>query len=112
MADLSASEMRHIDALRQSAAALEASPDTVTVELSLPVAWLLRDMIGIGQLAARARVYGPATEVPMVGDLSRLNRVLGPRIEREPHVSGWANLAAARVMGVEPLRGLSGGDAS
>lgn len=56
--------------LRSDAAAYEGTVRTVTVELSLTSAWLLRDLIGIGRI-------GDLLGAPLHSDMLALNDVLG-----------------------------------
>lgn len=77
--------------LEVEAAALRAAQETVTVELSKPVAWLLRDLIGMG--------VGLQLSIPMREDLLRLNKVLGARADlgARAHVSHWSSAAAQEM---------------
>jgi hypothetical protein len=79
--------------LRDDAAALEALDETVTVELSLAAAWLLRDLIGLGGLTNRVKLnFDP--------DMKRLNEVVSPRPHPEDmsgHVSQWSSRQVERV---------------
>jgi hypothetical protein len=68
--------------LRCKADAIERQDDTVTVELSVPVAWLLRDLLGFCIL--------DEIGVRTTPDMIRLNDQLGYRDTDHPHVSGWS----------------------
>ena len=80
-------------ALEVEAAALRASQRKVTVELSLPIAWLLRDMIGLHGLGNKVGVSTQA-------DLDALNKAVGYRAESSspPHVSHWSGRQSGKVM--------------
>lgn len=75
--------------LRCQAEAIDAQAVTVMVELSLPVAWLLRDLLGL-------RGGLPMLGVRVRDDLERLNAAIpGYRASvlhglPEPHISGWS----------------------
>jgi hypothetical protein len=84
--------------LQDEAAVAEARAEgrTVTVELSEPLAWLVRDLIGCQSLATRVQQFsgvgGGFNE-----DMARLGAVLGYRND-EASVSRWALRAAERLV--------------
>ncbi len=87
-----------IEKLRCEAAMLEAADQTVTVELSLPAAWLLRDMIGIHGL-------GNKTGAPLMDDMLRINEAVGHRdLSTEPSVARWSALETAKLFGKDTPR--------
>lgn len=76
--------------LRCRAEAVERQDELVTVELSVPVLWVIRDLIGIFGL-------GAGSGVPVHADMVRINAALPEArpVPGTPHVSGWAHEVAA-----------------
>lgn len=67
--------------------------ETVKVELSQPLAWLIRDLIGLERFGHKAtHVYPPSFQE----DMLRLNAALPYRENNE--VAEWAKRAAHRLM--------------
>lgn len=78
--------------LELQAAALRASEEKVTVELSLPLAWWLRDMVGLG--SSLDLLLG----IPLDPDLYSLNDALGTRtIDGSVSVSAWSATKVRKV---------------
>lgn len=74
--------------LRCEAEAIAQQDDLVTVQLSKPVAWVVRDLLGLTELIPAVRVKP---------DMLRLNAVLGIRDDDGPHVSGWSKKFVRRL---------------
>lgn len=83
-------EKKRIRKLENAAAALAAIDDTVTVQISVPLAWLIRDWIGFGQFH-RELPDVPQNKPGFMPDMERLNDVLGYRpAEDNPSVQRWS----------------------
>lgn len=80
--------------LRQEASALEGCERLVTVEISETLAWLVRDLIGIGHLNTRLRM-------PLMADMHRINSALGYRSSldfKDDTLPSWSGLAALELV--------------
>lgn len=92
-------QVRADELLDEGACAVSrAADERVTVELSLELAWLIRDMIGMSHLSHRVRQFA-GVEHGYMDDMHRLGAAIpGYRIDDKPSVSRWTKRAAARAL--------------
>lgn len=84
--------------MRCQAEAVERQTETVTVQLSVPVAWFFRDLLGLD--GGISGTLGIGT----MQDMKNLNAALGeyrswrpPNGLPEPHVSGWSEKMVKQI---------------
>jgi hypothetical protein len=96
MPDITHPNLTTAQKFRAQAAALEAAQTTVPVQLSLPLVWLIRDMVGMERLSERSSLVGGYGAVGFRADLERLNAALGYREDKE--IAVWSAAASRKVV--------------
>lgn len=93
--------MISIEKLEDQVEALKVADELVTVRLSRPLAWLVRDLIGLCNFGRRIGGLTGA-QLEFRQDMLRLNEALGCRdTSNRPTVMRWSRRAAETLCGME-----------